>query len=198
MTRINCVPPNELTNKHLVAEYRELPRVRHAYPRKTAPTIPATYRMGKGHVTFFYNKGQWLVKRHDALIHEMRNRNFTVNMPPLNLDHWPIECMQDWQPNATDLQTNRQRLSKRLGQQLRTDGIHLHNLYYSVSMYKDAIVVRDSYGHLHVNWLRPQYERLRYAKSIDYVCNKNPHINGSMPLASKQKLADIIDSWLNI
>lgn len=27
MTRINCVAPIELTTKHLVAEYRELPRI---------------------------------------------------------------------------------------------------------------------------------------------------------------------------
>lgn len=27
MTRINCVPVRELGGKHLVAEYRELPRV---------------------------------------------------------------------------------------------------------------------------------------------------------------------------
>jgi len=27
MTRINCIPVTELHNKHLVAEYRELPRI---------------------------------------------------------------------------------------------------------------------------------------------------------------------------
>jgi deoxyribonuclease (pyrimidine dimer) len=27
MTRINVVPPRELTRQHLIAEYRELPRV---------------------------------------------------------------------------------------------------------------------------------------------------------------------------
>ncbi|ENT03393.1 hypothetical protein C038_02848 [Brucella sp. 63/311] len=46
MTRINCIPPAELTGPHLVAEYRELPRVfalvRAAIQRGEAPQIRAT------------------------------------------------------------------------------------------------------------------------------------------------------------
>lgn len=80
MTRINCIPVEELHQKHLVAEYRELPRVfalcdKHYSARKPM-IIPFNYTMGKGHVLFFYNKLAWLSNRYSALIDEMRRRGY--------------------------------------------------------------------------------------------------------------------------
>jgi len=55
MTRINVVHPRELVDKHLLAEYRELPRVfalAHSWwmqggnPNK----LPIQYTLGEGHV----------------------------------------------------------------------------------------------------------------------------------------------------
>ena len=64
MTRINCIEPKYLKDKHLVAEYRELPRVfgliEKAIERGENPKAPKfnrSYIMGKGHLHFFYNKG---------------------------------------------------------------------------------------------------------------------------------------------
>lgn len=55
MTRINIIPVHELTGKHLVAEYRELPRVpnmvlRHQSMGKTPSdfVIPPGLRVGQG------------------------------------------------------------------------------------------------------------------------------------------------------
>lgn len=115
MTRINCVPVQELSKEHLLAEYRELPRVRHAYPRKTPPNIPSTYRMGKGHVTFFFDKGIWLEKRHSNLVDEMRRRGYKTNIPRLRLSHWKDECMNNWTPDENDLLINRRRIKERSG-----------------------------------------------------------------------------------
>jgi len=114
MTRINCIPPNELIRQHLVAEYRELPRVRHAWPRKTEPNIPSFYCLGKGHVTFFYNKGSWLERRHRELIDEMKRRGYKVNMKPLDLSHWPKHAMKDWEPGEYDKKINRKRINQRI------------------------------------------------------------------------------------
>lgn len=116
MTRINCVPVATLTRAHLVAEYRELPRARHAWPRRTAPQIPATYRMGKGHVTFFYDKGLWLERRHRALVAEMQARGYVVNLPPLDLAHWPEHAMNDWQPTAAAVAISEARIQERLAE----------------------------------------------------------------------------------
>lgn len=110
MTRINCVPVSELTDKHLVAEYRELPRLRHA---KHANGVPDTYRMGEGHCRFFYNKGRYLMRRHAQLIDEMKRRGCTVNLPTLKLD-WPADRMKDWRPGKADRYINRQRIKERM------------------------------------------------------------------------------------
>jgi hypothetical protein len=54
MTRVNCIPVHELTDKHAMAEYREIPRLfKLARPCDDAPT---EYKMGAGHVKFFYDK----------------------------------------------------------------------------------------------------------------------------------------------
>lgn len=61
MTRINVVDPALLSGAHLVAEYRELPRVfalaLEASMRGETPTDPRNpreYCLGPGHVRVFY------------------------------------------------------------------------------------------------------------------------------------------------
>lgn len=114
MTRINCIPAVELTDKHLVAEYRELPRVfalaRRARPREARP---ASYTLGTGHVLFFYDKLEWLTKRHAELVSEMRRRGFTVNfpVPPAHPDR---ALYGDWVPTDQALKVNRRRIRVRL------------------------------------------------------------------------------------
>lgn len=93
MTRINLVPPATLHSKHLLAEYRELPRIfglvlaaqQRGLTYDTAG-IPPTYRLGTGHVKFFYNKVHWLTGRFDALVTECLARGFNIQhtaLPPL-------------------------------------------------------------------------------------------------------------------
>src|SRR5690606_34959791 len=79
MTRINCIPPAELSGPHLVAEYRELPRVfalaRAAIARGESPDDhrnPAEYRLGASHVRMFYSRLGYLARRQAALVEEMR------------------------------------------------------------------------------------------------------------------------------
>lgn len=114
MTRINCVPPSELSGKHLVAEYRELPRI-FGLARATA-TIPATYRLGPGHVTFFYDKLTWLKRRHKALVNEMLSRGYK---PQFTEPPWPSDpspnLWNDWTPTEEALALNRQRIADRSG-----------------------------------------------------------------------------------
>lgn len=118
MTRINCVPVTELTGKHLVAEYRELPRVRHAWPRKgnAVANQPKNYVLGKGHVKFFYTRGIWIQRRHRLLIEEMRRRGYTPTLPPVDLSHWPEFAMNDWQPTTEALAINRERIALRISE----------------------------------------------------------------------------------
>ncbi|ADK73457.1 endonuclease V N-glycosylase UV repair enzyme [Roseobacter phage RDJL Phi 1] len=123
MTRINCVPVEELTGPHLVAEYRELPRVfklmRAAQARGENirdPRNPRRYVLGTGHVRFFYDKGLYLLRRQKALVAEMQRRGYNptytdpAELLPDGLDLWR---MMDWAPDAEALKLNRQRIAER-------------------------------------------------------------------------------------
>ena len=119
MTRINCVPPSELCRQHLIAEYRELPRVfkqaRRAWDNGLDLKIPHTYRLGVGHVRFFYDKMSYLRRRHATLCDEMKRRGYRTNIccDDMGFDV-PIYMQCDWTPTKEAMKVNRKRIQKRL------------------------------------------------------------------------------------
>lgn len=119
MTRINCVPVQELHDKHLLAEYRELPRVFKlayaAYARSERP-VQDEYTLGKGHVKFFYTRLGWLRWRFQDLVAEMQARGFRPQYPhvPSVADGLPPSWWQFWEPAPEALAINRQRIQERL------------------------------------------------------------------------------------
>lgn len=118
MTRINCVPVQELTTKHLVAEYRELPRVFTLARKSSLKDIPNTYRMGAGHVRFFYNKLLWLIDRYNQLIDEMIERGYNPNPSLYNsvlssCESIPKIYLGWWTPDDSSLRINRKRIQQR-------------------------------------------------------------------------------------
>lgn len=123
MTRINCVPVEELTDKHLGAEYRELPRlfgqIAKAIERGETPNDPRNpteYKLGKGHTRFFYNKAGYLVLRYYELVKECNKRGRNVNFPdvPDFAFSLPGEWSNLWKPTPEALELNRQRIKERL------------------------------------------------------------------------------------
>lgn len=124
MTRINCIAPSLLSDKHLAAEYRELPRVfgfvRAAIERGERPTDrrnPAQYTLGTGHVRFFYSRLGYLAKRQQSLINECRARGRTVNYDNVSelINGMPSEWLNDWVPSERDQQLNIERINNRGG-----------------------------------------------------------------------------------
>jgi len=103
MTRINsAIPPCELCDKHLVAEYRELPRVstlawnRFNKYSGLPPRGPSEFTLGTGHVLFFTYLGGFCSRRFASLVDEMKARGFSpafTDYRPhpdgMNLDHTP-------------------------------------------------------------------------------------------------------------
>ena len=92
MTRINLVPPCELADQHLFAEFREIKMIPKALNRSLAALerreqdpqvlldrIPKQYTLGKGHVSFFYNKGFYLQLRYDDIRAELAMRGINFN-----------------------------------------------------------------------------------------------------------------------
>ena len=88
MTRINLIYPKDLSDQHLIAEYREIFMVGSILQRslqspiwsETKRNLPKEFTLNKGHVKFFYNKGKYLNKRYLLLISEMKSRGMKPNL----------------------------------------------------------------------------------------------------------------------
>lgn len=82
MTHINLVPPSELTDQHLFAEFREIKMVPKALARSlkarglrgVLEAIPKEFTLNTGHVMFFYDKGLYLYNRYERIKAELRLR----------------------------------------------------------------------------------------------------------------------------
>tara|TARA_Y100001973_G_scaffold63274_1_gene92622 strand:- start:203 stop:610 length:408 start_codon:yes stop_codon:yes gene_type:complete len=125
MTRINIIEPSELTDQHLIAEYREIFMVGGSLRRTLKSKIgyqlskvPKKFTLNNGHVYFFYNKGKYLHKRYLQLIEEMRKRGFS----PDDTRTFPTEVFKDnglyndWLPTIQDQKIIRERISKRISE----------------------------------------------------------------------------------
>lgn len=122
MTRINCVDPTLLIDKHLGAEYRELPRVfglvRAAIARGETPETcgaPDRYVLGTGHVRFFYPRLGYLCARYALIVAECARRGRAVNFPAPVLDGIDDRWFGGWTPDAEAVRLNIQRLEARGG-----------------------------------------------------------------------------------
>ena len=121
MTRINLVDPATLHTKHLVAEYRELPRVfglaMAAEEKGLAPWmigIPQHYVLGTGHVKFFYNKLGWLTTRFHRLVFECQARGFNIQHKSIPLGPLRDEWWNDWTPRPEDIALSAARIQERM------------------------------------------------------------------------------------
>lgn len=118
MTRINVVEPSTLHSKHLLAEYRELPRVfklvEAAEKRGAVVGIPATYVLGTGHVTFFYNKLTYLEKRFQAIVAECQKRGFNIAHTQVPAVVVSERWRNDYAPTMQALALNIARIKDRM------------------------------------------------------------------------------------
>ena len=111
MTRLNLVPPSELMDQHLFAEFREIKMVPKSLRRSLRAAwqkefdkndsnnfseerlalaikavlakIPKAYTLNTGHVTFFYDKGVYLFRRYEELRIELNKRMIDFNKEAL-------------------------------------------------------------------------------------------------------------------
>jgi deoxyribonuclease (pyrimidine dimer) len=118
MTRINLIDPGTLHSKHLVAEYRELPRVfklvEAAEKRGATVTIPPEYVLGPGHVTFFYNKLGFLAKRFELLVKECQKRGFNITYTTVPVVDAKLCWWGDYVPTAKAIALNEARIKDRM------------------------------------------------------------------------------------
>ena len=123
MTRINIIEPRELTDQHLIAEYREIFMVGGSLNRTLnskvgyrEDRVPKQYTLNTGHVYFFYNKGKYLHRRYKQLITEMKRRGFTPDKTRV----FPTSVFKDnglyndWIPRVEDYKIIRQRIEEKI------------------------------------------------------------------------------------
>lgn len=121
MTRINVgIPPKQLTNKHLIAEHREIKRIPNVIVkgRYNLKSIPPNFTLGKGHVSFFYDKLKYLKERYVALYRECVERGFKVQNYESCWDGVPSELMNDYTPTSRDVAIISERIADRLANPL--------------------------------------------------------------------------------
>ncbi len=127
MTRINIISPTELTDQHLVAEYREIEMVPASLERslrtKSVPeilrSIPKNFTLNKGHVLFFYPRMKYLRKRLDLLVEEMKTRGMTPDMDRYQrvaqrMEKQPKSFQHDWEPTLDDAIIIRERIEQKI------------------------------------------------------------------------------------
>ena len=124
MTRINIIPVHTLTRQHLIAEWRELPRV-FALAHKASISCkpwtnkqPDAYTMGTGHVIFFYDKLLFLSNRHKELVEEMLLRGYKPGVIGCLHNEWCSRIhaayWKDYYPDDVAIAVNQERIDKRL------------------------------------------------------------------------------------
>ncbi|HNY25258.1 MAG TPA: pyrimidine dimer DNA glycosylase/endonuclease V [Alphaproteobacteria bacterium] len=122
MTRINLIPVSELSDQHLMAEYRELPRVVNGVlaGKFNSTNIPSKYVLGAGHVKFFTNKIIFLSERYKKIYDELVYRKFNPDprYTPEGLFKkiTPENYVGDekYKFSATDIALSRQRIIEKI------------------------------------------------------------------------------------
>ena len=117
MTRINVgIQPAELTDQHLIAEHREIKRIPNciAKGRYNMEGIPDKFRLGTGHVKFFYNKLLYLKFRYANLYTECIRRGFNVQNYIGAWNDVPEELMNDYKPTYIDRLIVQERIYEKL------------------------------------------------------------------------------------
>ena len=122
MTRINIIPVSELTDQHLIAEYREITMAPAALTRTLnsksgfiKKKIPDRFTLNTGHVYFFYDKGLYLYNRYDNIVEEMILRGFNPDLKRIfPKDIFPFELFNDWIPTIQEQEIVRSRIKEKI------------------------------------------------------------------------------------
>ena len=105
MTRINTgIHPSELFDRHLLAEHREIKRIPNCIKsgRYSLNDIPPTFRLGAGHVKFFYTRLKYLHKRYELIKEECINRGFAITDYSDCFKGLPKELYNDYSETSAD------------------------------------------------------------------------------------------------
>lgn len=126
MTRINLIDVSKMTDQHLLAEYRELPRIVNDWKKRYSDVkfykaIPNKFCLGQGHVKFFRNKIRFLIQRYRLIVDELLKRNFSVKQTSI-VDNEIARVLTidgnqiTWNPSDEDIEISQQRITEKIEQ----------------------------------------------------------------------------------
>lgn len=133
MARVNVgVDPKYLSDQHLLAEAVEILMVVGALKKQNftikKPT-PNSFKLGTGHIRFFWDKILFLDRRLSLVKTELNARQMQANHS-INLSEIPVELLNDWSPEEKDLLLLKERITSRLQSPLK-GGKNFHKYYGS-------------------------------------------------------------------
>lgn len=117
MTRINVgIPPKELCRQHLLAEAREIKRVPNVVTKGKVNLKgqPDNFKLGTGHVKFFYTRLGYLKKRYEEIYAECLIRGYNVTYFGDAWNNVPAHLMGDYEPTDEDRKLVMERIEERL------------------------------------------------------------------------------------
>lgn len=138
MTRINAsIRPIELTNSHLLAEIRELPRILNTVKSGKAKieNKTDTFKLGSNHTTFFYTRLKYLVDRHKNLVSEAKIRGFNVMDYSESYKGIPPHLFNDWRETKEARELLKERINQRL-----TESKQIIRFYDRVVTLEEALI----------------------------------------------------------
>lgn len=124
--RINCNPVELLADAHLRAEFREIIMSIHYYKRSSRSPkgiinskISERYTLGGGHGYMWYNKFEYIKKRYQMLLEEMKVRDFETSGIEskfiIDFERYIPESIRlDWNPSIDDKLLNLERILNRI------------------------------------------------------------------------------------
>lgn len=118
MSRINIgIPPELLSGKHLLAEHREIKRIPNLVSKGkyTMEGQPNKFVLGTGHVKFFYDKCQYLIKRYNKILEECIKRGYNVTCYREAWVGVPDNMLNDYKVTTEALGLIKQRIEERGG-----------------------------------------------------------------------------------
>lgn len=121
MTRINsAISPKNLTDEHLLAEHMEIKRLPYcllkAISSGSIKRIPETFVLGRGHVTFFLDKMNFIRKRYNSIREECLRRGFSVEDYSDNFKNINSCFCKDHTTTIEEIERLLERISQRINE----------------------------------------------------------------------------------
>lgn len=185
MTRINsAIHVQNLTDEHLLAEHREIKRLPDNFLKAlnsgALRKIPKEFCLGTGHITFFLDKQQFLMKRYLQIHAECLKRGFKVedyskNWLDLKDQMAHYNCWNDYTPTDDEKHLLRIRICERT-----TNSRKKHFYYYGKPVSKKVACMLACAANIGISH-KEDFEKWRKERKLNLL-SSSIHIESAKDL----------------